>query len=85
MHLTFCAYLSYVTLHSWSNILVEALRAKKYRKILGSLAGEDGTAQPQAAGTHHMPLTPLKLTRAEGSLPWMASALVNLRCVRGIW
>ena len=35
---------------------VEALRARKYRKILGSLAGEGGAAQPQAAGTHHMPM-----------------------------
>jgi hypothetical protein len=34
----------------------ETLRAGKYRKILGSLAGEDdGATQPQAAGISHMP------------------------------
>jgi hypothetical protein len=34
---------------------VEILRAEKYRKILGSLAGEDDATQPQAAGILHMP------------------------------
>jgi hypothetical protein len=33
----------------------EILRADKYRKIIDSLTGEDGAAQPQAAGIFHMP------------------------------
>lgn len=33
----------------------EILRADKYRKIISSLIGEDGAAQPQAAGIFHMP------------------------------
>ena len=32
----------------------EILRADKYRKILGSLTGEDGATQPQTA-VFHMP------------------------------
>ncbi len=33
---------------------VEVLRAGKYRKILGSLVGEDSATQPQAAGIFRM-------------------------------
>jgi hypothetical protein len=32
----------------------EISRADKYRKILGSLTGEDGATQPQVAGIFHM-------------------------------
>jgi|SRR6267154_1217415 len=44
----------------------EIVRASKYRKILGSLAGEDGATRLQVAGNLHIPSRTLSLAEGQG-------------------
>ncbi|KAF8492749.1 hypothetical protein F5888DRAFT_870486 [Russula emetica] len=56
-------------------------RARKYRKILGSLAGEDGATQLQAAGIFHMPRRALTDDpRPASSLPEGQAGSTIARC-----